>query len=160
MHISRFTFTVLRACSPLPVSGFWELTNTHINFQSDHYTNSQLSLIFSTSQPRRRIWRSRLAAVSVNHAVTWCQTLQTICVNKPMKTHIYHMGGWVGRVVPVKRAGCSSVEVNPRWWRNFISLTYCSWWHRETEGTERQTGKGETRGGTCLCWSSSQQQAF
>lgn len=47
------------------------------------------------------------------------------------------MRGWVCWVVPVKRAGCSSVEVNPRWWRNFINLTYCSWWHRDTEDTKR-----------------------
>lgn len=50
---------------------------------------------------------------------------------------IYQMRGWVCWVVPEKRAGCSSVEVNPRWWRNFINLTYCSWWHRDTEDTKR-----------------------
>lgn len=48
------------------------------------------------------------------------------------------MRGWVCWVVPEKRAGCSSVEVNPRWWRNFINLTYCSWWQRDTEDREKQ----------------------
>ncbi len=64
-------------------------------------------------------------------------------MNKPIRVNKYitrEPWGWVGRVLPVKRAGCSSVEVNPRWWRNFISLTYCSWWHKETE--ERETGDG------------------
>lgn len=74
---------------------------------------------------------------------------------------IYHMRGWVCWVVPEKRAGCSSVEVNPRWWRNFINLTYCSWWHRDTEDTKRNrlvmTGtRRERERDVCRCWSSQQ----
>lgn len=39
-------------------------------------------------------------------------------------------------IVPAKAAGCNSVVLNPRWWRNLISLTYCCWWERETEEKE------------------------
>lgn len=49
------------------------------------------------------------------------------------------------QIVPLKRAGCSSAEANPRWWRNFISLTYFSWWHRETGGADRWCQMPEER---------------
>lgn len=40
------------------------------------------------------------------------------------------------RVVPENSAGCRSIEVNPLWWRNLISLTYCGWWPRKADNPE------------------------
>lgn len=124
--LKKITFTVLLTCSPLPVSGSQK--------QQAHESEFQFS--------QRRMQTCKLYCTLSD------QDIQTIfltshcniclCINLVPNGMLIIQGFWVcvAGVEPVKMAGCSSVEVKPRWWRNFISLTYCNWWHRETEETE------------------------
>lgn len=109
------TFTFLRACSPLPVSGLQE--------EKTHTFNVGTWVRFW------EVWTFVWKIIFLSHTthILWC-----------LYSVLKHT---VTLVLPAKAAGCNSVVLNPRWWRNLISLTYGCWWHRETEETEEDVRK-------------------